>query len=226
MNKREKLGYSDPRIMYGLAFYEDLQGRPLKQKDVDIYVDYIKAVLQELDKGLSLELVGGFRRGKPDGHDIDLMITHKQEGSEAGVLDKIVGIFHQNNLVMLSHIKKKGVQDLSKAEPYDSFEKLYGIYKLPNKGTTVENIEATDIDNGLGQLVRIILNVLTKFKNTPPCYSYRNGYSRPSSRSRFETQLEGFPHGHRRRPPKSTPVCSCWMDWKQLVQQRTPRLCQ
>ena len=47
-------------------------------------------ILDEVNKDCFIELVGGFRRGKQTGHDVDILVTHPVLGEETDLLLKII----------------------------------------------------------------------------------------------------------------------------------------
>ncbi len=56
-----------------------------------------KMILESVSPDCIIELVGGFRRGKQTGHDVDLLISHPELGREKEILSKTIekmGIKH------------------------------------------------------------------------------------------------------------------------------------
>ncbi|XP_039264433.2 DNA-directed DNA/RNA polymerase mu-like [Styela clava] len=119
---------------YGLEYYEDLNS-PLPLLDAKRIENHIREVATSIQEGIEVILVGGFRRGKQVGHDIDLLITHPEDGKEKilhKILDKLKDEFVYTD-------KKAGTTE----NPYhaakvtatsqsttDHFEKCYGIFKV------------------------------------------------------------------------------------------------
>ena len=95
------------RLKYGLAYFEDLI-TPLNFSDAINIFEIIKKVILNVDVNCVIEIVGGFRRfiikidvilkissfhfyrGKKQGHDLDILVSHKFSGEEKGLLVKIL----------------------------------------------------------------------------------------------------------------------------------------
>ena len=78
-------------------------------------------------------------RGKEEGHDIDILISHPEEGREVGLLPKLLQRLNANNLILYGkYDKRSDTNDKLKHVPkgqylkssHDEFEKWYGILKL------------------------------------------------------------------------------------------------
>ena len=54
------------------------------------FAAFFKFVCDCIFAGVTVTLVGGFRRGKSEGHDVDLLISHPENGKEKGILSLIV----------------------------------------------------------------------------------------------------------------------------------------
>ncbi len=79
-------------------------------------------------------------RGKPSGHDVDLLISHPTEGAEMGLLQRLLvrlnqlGLFLYGNM-QISTFKEEYLRDDPKMNNYlkstfDRFEKWIGIMKV------------------------------------------------------------------------------------------------
>ncbi|KAL7981337.1 hypothetical protein Chor_002233 [Crotalus horridus] len=75
----------------GLLHYEDLN-TPVELWEAQAISQVVHKVVEEVLPGAMVMLTGGFRRGKPCGHDVDLLITHPSEGQELGLLRKVIGV--------------------------------------------------------------------------------------------------------------------------------------
>ncbi|XP_025844138.1 DNA-directed DNA/RNA polymerase mu isoform X4 [Vulpes vulpes] len=73
----------------GLQHYQDLS-TPVQRPDAEALMQLVKAAVAPVLPGATVTLAGGFRRGKLQGHDVDLLISHPQEGREAGLLPRVM----------------------------------------------------------------------------------------------------------------------------------------
>jgi hypothetical protein len=89
------------RLKFGLTYFEDLNENKITRDECFSIFENLKSIiLNEVDKQCVIELVGGFRRDKQTGHDIDLLITHPVDGEENGILTKIIetlGYYQRTN---------------------------------------------------------------------------------------------------------------------------------
>ncbi len=91
-------------IKFGLAFHEDLQA-PLRRSDALRFVAFIERLLHETlhEPAARVALVGGFRRGKPTGHDMDILLTTGHEtkpGTETALLRSLVRLLYAKGLAV------------------------------------------------------------------------------------------------------------------------------
>ncbi|CAG5127605.1 unnamed protein product, partial [Candidula unifasciata] len=96
---------SDWRVVWGLAFYEDL-GCPVSRQEADTFVAIVHREAEAIWPGTIVTCVGGFRRGKEVGHDVDLLITHPREGEEVGLLPKLLSALAKRDLILIGHREK------------------------------------------------------------------------------------------------------------------------
>ncbi|XP_043444269.1 DNA-directed DNA/RNA polymerase mu isoform X2 [Prionailurus bengalensis] len=73
----------------GLLHYQDLSV-PLQRPQVEALQRVVEAAVGHILPGATVTLAGGFRRGKLQGHDVDFLLTHPQEGREAGLLSRVM----------------------------------------------------------------------------------------------------------------------------------------
>eukprot|EP00731_Ephydatia_muelleri_P020471 Em0013g198a len=80
----------------GIQYFEQLSCS-IPRSEVVIITDFIRGEVEKCFPGTSVEIVGGFRRGKESGHDIDLLLTHHDASTVAILLESLV-----------DHLKQKG----------------------------------------------------------------------------------------------------------------------
>lgn len=141
----------------GLAFYEDLSKPVSKSKALDI-LKIIETEAKIILEDVLIYLIGGFRRGKTEGHDIDILLSHPTEGKETGLLSDLLKRLKEKGLVLYGGIKKSNVQDpmqyTAANTSMDNFEKCFLILKDFN-GKCSKNDEVTMPGNDLASLLEI-----------------------------------------------------------------------
>ncbi|KAM5302844.1 DNA-directed DNA/RNA polymerase mu isoform 3-T3 [Glossophaga mutica] len=74
-------------------------------------------------------------RGKLQGHDVDLLITHPQEGQEAGLLPRVMCSLKQQGLVLYQQHQLSRSRDPThltrRSHTMDTFERSFCIFRLP-----------------------------------------------------------------------------------------------
>lgn len=71
-------------------------------------------------------------RGKLQGHDVDFLITHPQEGQEAGLLPRVMCYLKKQGLVLYHQHQHSQQGDLTQqSHTMDAFERSFCIFRLP-----------------------------------------------------------------------------------------------
>ncbi|XP_078095599.1 DNA-directed DNA/RNA polymerase mu isoform X2 [Mustelus asterias] len=73
----------------GLLYYEDLI-KPVTKAEADLIRQIVEATVHRFRPAAVVTLTGGFRRGKEYGHDVDFLITHREEGKEEGLISQVI----------------------------------------------------------------------------------------------------------------------------------------
>lgn len=85
----------------GFKYHSDLV-KPVPKEEAFHIKDIVIKELSKVQPNCIVELVGGYRRGKPSGHDVDILITHQNDNKVEGLLQKLV-----ERLEKLGHIRHK-----------------------------------------------------------------------------------------------------------------------
>ncbi|XP_005882952.1 PREDICTED: DNA-directed DNA/RNA polymerase mu isoform X1 [Myotis brandtii] len=78
----------------GLQHYQDLSS-PVQRPDAEALRQVVEAAVGWALPRATVTLAGGFRRGKLQGHDVDFLITHPEEGQEVGLLPRVMHYLEQ-----------------------------------------------------------------------------------------------------------------------------------
>ncbi|XP_027243994.1 DNA-directed DNA/RNA polymerase mu isoform X1 [Cricetulus griseus] len=117
----------------GLQYYQDLS-TPVGRADAEALQQLVEAAVRQTLPGATVTLTGGFRRGKSQGHDVDFLITHPEEGQEVGLLPKVMRHLQSQGLVLYhqhhrSHLDSTHL--LRQNYTMDAFERSFCILCLP-----------------------------------------------------------------------------------------------
>lgn len=122
----------------GFLHYEDLN-TPVLLSEAEAIGQVVRDTVEQLLPGASVTLTGGFRRGKQSGHDVDFLITHPEEGQEAGLLSKVISWLDSRGLLLYHSSQKNTFQDMedeevlnthSNASTLDLFERCFSVFRL------------------------------------------------------------------------------------------------
>ncbi|XP_045053339.2 DNA-directed DNA/RNA polymerase mu isoform X6 [Desmodus rotundus] len=118
----------------GLRHHRDLS-TPVQRPDAEALQQAVEAAVGQALPGATVTLAGGFRRGKLQGHDVDLLITHPQEGQEAGLLPRVMRSLKQQGLVLYQWHQLSRSRDPThltrRSHIMDAFERSFCIFRLP-----------------------------------------------------------------------------------------------
>ncbi|CAK7295118.1 DNA-directed DNA/RNA polymerase mu [Vulpes lagopus] len=118
----------------GLQHYHDLS-TPVQRPDAEALLQLVKAAVAPVLPGATVTLAGGFRRGKLQGHDVDLLISHPQEGREAGLLPRVMQCLEKQGLVLYQQHHRGSCGHAEppprQSHPMDAFERTFCILGLP-----------------------------------------------------------------------------------------------
>lgn len=118
----------------GLQYYQDLS-TPVSRAEAEVLQQLVEAAMREILPGATVTLTGGFRRGKLQGHDVDFLITHPEEGQEVGLLPRVMRCLQSQGLVLYHQYHRSHLADsahiLRQRSTMDAFERSFCILRLP-----------------------------------------------------------------------------------------------
>ncbi|KAM6432456.1 DNA-directed DNA/RNA polymerase mu [Liasis olivaceus] len=121
----------------GLLHYEDLN-TPVELWEAEAISQVVRKAVEQISPGATVTLTGGFRRGKPCGHDVDLLITHPSEGQEVEFLCRVISILDSQGFLLYHSIHRNSLPSLEDEELWvsdhsstmDHFEHCFSIFHL------------------------------------------------------------------------------------------------
>ncbi|XP_058877185.1 DNA-directed DNA/RNA polymerase mu-like isoform X3 [Acipenser ruthenus] len=113
----------------GVRYYEDLNC-PVTRAEADAIGEIVKEAVHSILPGARVTLTGGFRRGKEAGHDVDLLITHPEEGKEEGLLGKLTSWLDSQGVLLYQRVSEGSGGRGRESGPMDHFHRSFSILKL------------------------------------------------------------------------------------------------
>ncbi|KAM4873770.1 DNA-directed DNA/RNA polymerase mu isoform 2-T2 [Thomomys bottae] len=118
----------------GLQHHQDLS-TPVGRSDAEAVQKLVEATVEQILPGATVTLTGGFRRGKTQGHDVDFLITHPEQGQEVGLLPRMLHHLQSQGLVLYHQYHSSHLDDLARLaqqkRTMDAFERSFCIFRLP-----------------------------------------------------------------------------------------------
>ncbi|XP_012502439.1 PREDICTED: DNA-directed DNA/RNA polymerase mu isoform X1 [Propithecus coquereli] len=115
----------------GLQHHRDLS-TPVLRPDVEALQQLVEAAVEQALPGATVTLAGGFRRGKLQGHDVDFLITHPEEGQEVGLLPTAMRYLQDQGLVLYHQYQHSHCgHPAQQSHTMDAFERSFCIFRLP-----------------------------------------------------------------------------------------------
>ncbi|XP_041667720.1 DNA-directed DNA/RNA polymerase mu [Cheilinus undulatus] len=141
----------------GLEHYNDLK-QPVTRAEADVIAEIVERTVVSVLPGAQMTLIGGFRRGKQSGHDVDFLITHPEEGREVGLMPKIVSCLEEQGFLLYQKTTRNSYLE-SKDGPgrpssnMDRFERCLSIFKLIKDEKRGNKTSETLTENGVQTLI-------------------------------------------------------------------------
>ncbi|KAM8828251.1 LOW QUALITY PROTEIN: DNA-directed DNA/RNA polymerase mu [Spinachia spinachia] len=125
------------RAQAGLRHYDDLN-RPVGRAEAAAVAAVVEAAAGSVLPGAQVTLIGGFRRGKLTGHDVDFLITHPEEGREAGLMPQLVSWLDSQGFLLYQKTTRNSYLEPAEgparpASNMDRFERCFSVFKLPEE---------------------------------------------------------------------------------------------
>lgn len=142
----------------GVQFYDDLQ-KAVTKAEADVISDVVEKAVHAVLPGAEIQLMGGFRRGKEVGHDVDFLITHSEEGKEEGLINKIINWLEEQGLLLYQKTTRNSYLEkmdgpARASSNMDRFERCFSIFKLHKSAvscTWSSTASAEDVRSGAAE---------------------------------------------------------------------------
>ncbi|KAL8759878.1 MAG: hypothetical protein Q9199_000443 [Rusavskia elegans] len=131
----------------GVKYYDEFLLK-LPRAEVEVIADVVKHHAQKVvGERVQCVIVGGYRRGKAESGDVDLILSHPEQSATAGLVDKVVKSLEQDGwithtLTLNLTNTKRGQETLpyitnTKGAGFDTLDKALVVWQnqpQPNKG--------------------------------------------------------------------------------------------
>ncbi|KAM3599253.1 uncharacterized protein V6R79_002524 [Siganus canaliculatus] len=134
----------------GLDHYADLQ-QPVTRAEADAVAGVVESAVLAALPGARVTLTGGFRRGKPTGHDVDFLITHPEEGREAGLLPRVVSHLESQGLLLYQKTTRNSYLESEDgpgrpSSNMDRFDRCLSVFRLQLEAEPAKPWRAVRVD--------------------------------------------------------------------------------
>ncbi|KAL0578921.1 hypothetical protein V5O48_003069 [Marasmius crinis-equi] len=133
-----KLNLPQLTIPVGLVLRSDFSEK-IPRDEVEEMRDVVMEELKALKSGCVSTITGGYRRGKPESNDVDIVISHgdlKSGGEQIkGLCKKLVKRLYEKGLVThVMHLSSFREHNALRTSHWDSLEKSLTAFILPDNG--------------------------------------------------------------------------------------------
>ncbi|TFY63526.1 hypothetical protein EVJ58_g3189 [Rhodofomes roseus] len=124
-------GLGDSWIRVALELREDLAVK-IPRAEVEEMGRIVMAELDELEPGCVSTIVGGYRRGKPESNDVDIVFTHPDAEVVKGLCKRFVRRLYERGMVShVMHLSGFHGHNPLRTTHWDSLEKALTVFTLP-----------------------------------------------------------------------------------------------
>ncbi|BGP17708.1 hypothetical protein JCM10213_005288 [Rhodosporidiobolus nylandii] len=124
-------------------YHDDIQHK-IPRADVESIAAFVQLQVDRIERGAHIVIAGGYRRGKTESNDVDLLITYPhQDGKERGILRRLCRRLESKGLIpphgILSFSEPatlRSTRENKKASSFDSLDKALVVFKHPANSTT------------------------------------------------------------------------------------------
>ncbi|KAL8723031.1 MAG: hypothetical protein Q9225_000573 [Loekoesia sp. 1 TL-2023] len=155
----------------GVKYYDEFLLK-LPRAEVESIANIVtRHARKVVDERIEYIIVGGYRRGKPESGDVDLILSHPDQSATAGLVDKVVRSLEKEDWITHTLIlnltnTKRGQETLpyfsnTKGAGFDTLDKALVVWQdqaYPGKGDTDEHGKPTKKNPNPHRRVDIIIS--------------------------------------------------------------------
>ncbi|OCH93467.1 Nucleotidyltransferase [Obba rivulosa] len=135
-----EVGLGDNWVRIALGLREDL-AKKIPRAEVKEMGDVVMRELDELEPGCVSTIVGGYRRGKQESNDVDMVFTHPDPSKAKGLCKRFVRRLHERGMVThVMHLSGFHAHNTLRMTHWDSLEKALTVFILPPSSPHAQGI--------------------------------------------------------------------------------------
>ncbi|KAI0343503.1 Nucleotidyltransferase [Trametopsis cervina] len=133
-------GLGETWIKIALGLRKDLQIK-IPRDEVEEMNRVVMHELDELEPGCVSTIAGGYRRGKPESNDVDIVFTHPDPEKVKGLCKRLVKRLYERGMVThVMHLSSFHSHNPLKNSHWDSLEKSLTVFVLPQSSSYYRGI--------------------------------------------------------------------------------------
>jgi DNA polymerase IV len=138
----------------GVKYYDDLK-MTIPREEVEYIAKTILDHTKKIDPGFEMAIVGGYRRGKPQSGDVDVVISHRDEAQTRFLIGRLVVLLEESHFVthtlsLSTRNSERGQKPLPwrdstapRGSGFDTLDKAMLLWKTPD-GLGPSNADPSD----------------------------------------------------------------------------------
>ncbi|PIL32799.1 hypothetical protein GSI_04916 [Ganoderma sinense ZZ0214-1] len=129
--KHEDEGLGESWVKIAIGLREDLM-KKIPRAEVEEMGRVVMKELNEFEPGCVSTIAGGYRRGKPESNDVDIVFTHPDASKIKGLCKRFVRRLHERGMVThVMHLGGFHAHNPLRQQHWDSLEKALTVFTLP-----------------------------------------------------------------------------------------------
>nr|XP_031863438.1 uncharacterized protein CI109_001314 [Kwoniella shandongensis]KAA5530510.1 hypothetical protein CI109_001314 [Kwoniella shandongensis] len=137
LRRRKRGGMKQVEIVEEWIALKDELDAKIPREEVQEIADCVMEHLDAFIPGCEYTICGGYRRGKPQSNDVDVVFCPPKDDQDIGLLrDLYLRLSELGIITHVLHVTHREVNEPIHASPqnFDNLDKAFVIFKLPGKG--------------------------------------------------------------------------------------------
>lgn len=145
----------------GVKYYEEFL-RPIPRLEVENIANTILRHARDMDSRFQLMIVGGYRRGKKESGDVDVVISHPDEQATSRFITRLVVSLEKtgyitHTLTLSLHNSERGQEptswkgNVSAGTGFDTLDKALVVWQDPTPGGIEADRAGDTVEDGAGE---------------------------------------------------------------------------
>lgn len=139
----------------GVKFWDDFQQK-IPRQEVESIAQVVLQAANEIRTGFQMVIAGGYRRGKPQSGDVDVILTHPDENATLNLLGELLELLNQGGWI--THVLRRSLHNSERNQKplpwrggmasggagksgFDTLDKAFLAWQNPEWPTMEEDLE-------------------------------------------------------------------------------------